>query len=44
MDNGVLIKSYEGGKTDQALLHLLPLLVSIKDAEDVRGALKGVSM
>ncbi len=36
----MLIKSYEGGKTDQALLHLLPALVKIKDADDVRTALK----
>jgi len=40
VDNGVLIKSYEGGKTDRALTFLLPMLISIKNAEDVRIALK----
>jgi len=42
MDNGVLIKSYEGSKTDRALYHLLPALIKIKDVEDVRIALKRI--
>ncbi len=36
----MLIKSYEGGKVDQALVHLLPMLVGLKDAADVRMSLK----
>lgn len=38
--NGVLIKSFMGEKTDSALIHLLPELINLENAEDVRDALK----
>jgi len=43
LDNGILIKSYEGDKTDRALPQLLEMLLSIKDVDDVRPALKNLS-
>ncbi len=39
VDNGVLIKSYFGDKQDTALIHLLPELLNMRHAEDVRLAL-----
>ncbi len=44
LDNGILIKTFEGEKDDCALLHLWKLLMEIKDAEDLRVALKAAKV
>lgn len=39
IENGILIKTYEGNKTDRALTNLAAFLLHIKDAKDLRTAL-----
>jgi len=43
IDNGILIKTYEG-KKDNALLHVLAVLMKIKDEPDLRLALKNAKV
>lgn len=40
IENGILIKTFEGERDDKALKELLQTLLKLKDAKDVRVALK----
>lgn len=44
LDNGILIKTYEGEANDNALLHLWTILMKIKDEPDLREALKNIKV
>jgi len=40
LDNGILIKSWEGDQKDEELLKMVPILNSLATVEDVRPILR----